>query len=234
MKIRIKFAKESVMKYVGHLDMMRYFQKAMRRAEIPMKYSEGYNPHQIMSFAAPLGVGITSVGEYLDIETTEELEEAKALQALNATMVPGIRVLAYHKLPENAKNAMASVAAASYEISYKNGYECDLTLSQLKEMKQHFYDEASSIMIVKKTKKSERELDLKPLIYTFDIVEDEQHSIVYQLQVSTGSTDNIKPELVLNHFHQYAGMKDCEGKLAIHRLDLFTGEPGAFLSLGEV
>ena len=68
MKIRIKFRKYGVMKFIGHLDMMRYFQKAMRRAEIDIAYSEGFSPHQIMSFAAPLGVGITSDGEYLDIE----------------------------------------------------------------------------------------------------------------------------------------------------------------------
>ena len=58
MKIRIKFRKYGVMKFIGHLDMMRYFQKAMRRAEIDIAYSEGFSPHQIMSFAAPLGVGV--------------------------------------------------------------------------------------------------------------------------------------------------------------------------------
>lgn len=68
MRIRIKFKKYGAMKFIGHLDMMRYFQKAMRRAEIDICYSEGFSPHQIMSFAAPLGVGITSDGEYLDIE----------------------------------------------------------------------------------------------------------------------------------------------------------------------
>ena len=67
MKIRIKFRKWGVMKFIGHLDMMRYFQKAVRRAKIDIRYSEGYSPHQIMSFAAPLGVGITSDGEYFDI-----------------------------------------------------------------------------------------------------------------------------------------------------------------------
>ena len=61
-KIRIKFRKYGVMRFIGHLDIMRYFQKAMRRAEIDICYSEGFSPHQIMSFAAPLGVGITSDG----------------------------------------------------------------------------------------------------------------------------------------------------------------------------
>lgn len=68
MKIRIKFSKYGTMKYIGHLDMMRFFQKAIRRAGIDVRYSEGFSPHQIMSFAAPLGVGMESRGEYMDIE----------------------------------------------------------------------------------------------------------------------------------------------------------------------
>ena len=62
MNIRIKFKKYGVMKFIGHLDIMRYFQKSMRRAHIDIAYSEGFSPHQIMSFAAPLGVGLESEG----------------------------------------------------------------------------------------------------------------------------------------------------------------------------
>ena len=58
MKIRIKFRKTGNMKFIGHLDVMRYFQKAIRRADVEICYSGGFSPHQIMSFAAPLGVGI--------------------------------------------------------------------------------------------------------------------------------------------------------------------------------
>ena len=80
MKIRVKFKKCGCMKFIGHLDMMRYFQKAVRRADIDIRYSEGYSAHQIMSFAAPLGVGITSDGEYFDIDvnTTESTEKSIA------------------------------------------------------------------------------------------------------------------------------------------------------------
>ena len=68
MKVRIKFAKYGVMKYIGHLDIMRYFQKCMRKGNIDIAYSTGFSPHQIMSFASPLGVGVESNGEYFDIE----------------------------------------------------------------------------------------------------------------------------------------------------------------------
>ena len=67
LKIRIKFAKTGIMKYIGHLDLMRFFQKVFRRGEIDIKFSSGFSPHPIMSFASPLGVGLTSEGEYLDM-----------------------------------------------------------------------------------------------------------------------------------------------------------------------
>ena len=86
MKIRIKFRKYSTMKFIGHLDVMRYFQKAIRRAEVNIRYSEGFSPHQIMSFAAPLGVGITSKGEYVDIEVLDTENSKKMVDRLNAVM----------------------------------------------------------------------------------------------------------------------------------------------------
>ena len=62
------------MKFIGHLDIMRFFQKVMRRADIPIAFSGGYSPHMIMSFANPLGVGVTSDGEYFDIELAEDID----------------------------------------------------------------------------------------------------------------------------------------------------------------
>ena len=121
MKIRIKFAKYGTMKYIGHLDMMRFFQKAIRRAGIDVKYSEGFSPHQIMSFAAPLGVGIESTGEYMDIEVLSMTSAEAMKQALNQVMVEGVEILSVSVLPDNAQNAMASVSAASYRLKMKEG-----------------------------------------------------------------------------------------------------------------
>lgn len=68
MKTRMRFVKCGSMKFIGHLDCMRFFQKAIRRAKLDVAYSKGYSPHQLMSFASPLGVGATSDGEYIDVE----------------------------------------------------------------------------------------------------------------------------------------------------------------------
>ena len=92
MKVRIKFAKTGHMKFVGHLDTMRYFQKAIRRAELPVAFSGGYSPHMIMSFAAPLGVGTTSLGEYFDMELTETVPTKEIEDRLNAVMAEGVSI----------------------------------------------------------------------------------------------------------------------------------------------
>ena len=89
MKIRIKFRKYGVMKFIGHLDIMRFFQKAMRRADIPIAFTGGFSPHMIMSFANPLGVGVTSDGEYFDIELSEEINMSDAVIRMNAVSVEG-------------------------------------------------------------------------------------------------------------------------------------------------
>ena len=68
MKVRIQFSKHGAMKFLGHLDIMRYFQKAIRRAGIDIAYTGGFSPHPVMSFASPLGVGLESDGEYMEIE----------------------------------------------------------------------------------------------------------------------------------------------------------------------
>ena len=123
MKIRIKFRKTGNMKFIGHLDVMRYFQKAIRRADVEICYSGGFSPHQIMSFAAPLGVGITSNGEYVDIEVHSTDSTARMMARLNAVMAEGFEIAEYRLLPDTAANAMSSVAAADYTLTFRPGYE---------------------------------------------------------------------------------------------------------------
>ena len=103
MNIRMKFKKSGCMKFIGHLDVMRYFQKAIRRAEIDIAYSEGFSPHMIMSFAAPLGVGLTSEGEYVDLQVNSCKNSKAAVDALNKVMVEGMEVVSFKLLPENVK-----------------------------------------------------------------------------------------------------------------------------------
>lgn len=247
MNIRIKFQKYGVMKFIGHLDMMRYFQKAIRRADIDIAYSEGYSPHQIMSFAAPLGVGVTSDGEYLDIEVKSSKSSKESIQALNETMAEGISILEYRKLPDTAKTSMSLVAAADYLIYQKPGYAplAD-TKAQLQDKVEAFYEGQPQIMITKQTKKREIEMDLKPLIYEMKPLNLDCGKILESLGVKnpqilagcrerktsgtpalflklcTGSSDNVKPELVLEAFCHFHGISYEALGFQIHRLEVYA------------
>lgn len=240
MKIRIKFRKYGVMKFIGHLDIMRYFQKAMRRAEIDICYSEGFSPHQIMSFAAPLGVGITSDGEYLDIEVNSTLSTEKALHVLNETMVEGVEIVDYVQLPDNAKTAMSIVAAADYDLYFKPGYDAPRSVAEFTEGIDNFFTKPSEVLITKKTKKSEKVMDLKQLVYAFKaeskVREDGAVVPSFYLMVSTGSSDNLKPELVVESLFEAMGLTYDANAIQIHRRDVYAAdaEGKGYVSLGEL
>lgn len=214
MKVRIKFSKQGPVKFVGHLDIMRYFQKAMRRADIDIKYSEGFSPHQIMSFAAPLGVGLTSNGEYMDIEVNSMESCQSMMSQLNEVMADGIEIKECHILYDDAKNAMSLVAAADYTLTFREGKQPEDLEGFLSGMNE--FIKQDTILITKKTKKGEREIDLKSFIYDFSIDND---SIF--MKISTGSADNIKPELVMEAYYQWLGKTFPEFVFHIQREEVY-------------
>lgn len=242
MKVRIKFAKYGAMKFIGHLDMMRFFQKAVRRADIDVKYSEGFSPHQIMSFAAPLGVGIESCGEYLDLEVLSMSSVEEMKEALNQVMVEGVKVLSVNILPEQAKNAMASVAAASYQIHLKEG---NFPISDLAESVASFYAQ-SRIPYTKETKKSILEIDLKQGIYDMDVdeiqvmtdimsavavmfvtdpMENRMSVPCIRMMVDASSAGNIKPTVVFEKFCAFAGCEIPPSAIQVTRLETYADVP---------
>ncbi|MCM1122824.1 MAG: TIGR03936 family radical SAM-associated protein [Eubacterium sp.] len=231
MKIRVKFAKYGAMKFIGHLDMMRFFQKAIRRAGIDIKYSEGFSPHQIMSFAAPLGVGIESTGEYMDIEVLSMTSTQDMKNALNQVMVEGVEVLSVSVLPDHAKNAMASVAAASYRLCMKEGsFPIDCLEDQIKA----FYEQ-DTIPYTKQTKKSVLELDLKQGIYELGVDLDGAVTML----VNASSSGNIKPTMVFEKFCQFTGVEIPQTAYQVTRLETYTdlakeGEEHHFIPLADV
>ena len=212
MKIRIKFEKDGVMRYIGHLDIMRYFQKAIRRAEIDIKYSTGFSPHQIMSFAAPLGVGHISYGEYLDIEVNSHNGKQNMMECLNAAMVPGVRITNVVELPENVGNAMASVAAARYNVELKNPDEMRTDFIGLTDS----FLGQDEILVTKQTKKQELTINIKPYIFEWLPYENG-----VEMFVDASSSNNVKPALAMESFCKFAGVEFDPIKYQITRIDTY-------------
>lgn len=229
MKIRIKFRKQGVMKFIGHLDIMRYFQKVMRRADVDICYSGGFSPHQIMSFAAPLGVGLLSNGEYLDIEVNSSDSSAEMIRRMNAVMSEGMEVISFRRLDDSAKSAMSLVAAADYVMAFRPGKEPEDREAFFAALER--FCAQPQIPVTKKTKSGEKKIDLKPFIYRMERVwavpeENGMESFPDKInvpvirsgavnepadavfvQVSAGSIDNVKPELVMKALYDFIGVE---------------------------
>ncbi len=222
------------MQYVGHLDMMRFFQKAFRRSRLPIKYTEGFNPHPVMSFAQPLGLGVTSSGEYMDIETTESVASAEAVRRLNAEMVDGVRVCSWKELPEKTPNAMASVAAADYAVTWADPASAP-SAERLRAAIQKTITDADAVCVTKETKKGTRDLDLKPLIYAIEAEEGDDGPVI-RMRVSASSADAVKPQLVMQVLDRALGIDpaDPAARLHVHRADLYACTEDGLKSLDFV
>lgn len=210
LNIRINFSKTGNMKYLGHLDLMRYFQKALRRAHFPLEFSKGFHPHPIMSFAQPLSVGVTSDGEFFDVTLSEDIDVAEGLLSLNSVMQSGIRINSIDALPEKAKNVMSSVREAEYIVSF----DAPVAMPDLVEACNNLLKQ-DQILLTKKTKKSEIVKDIKDFIYELSARDDS--SLFMRLDCS--SENNVKPGPLAEMVLRLTGTHD-EIKLHIHRIRL--------------
>ncbi len=217
MMLRIKFRKYGPIRFIGHLDVMRYFQKLNRRAGLDVAYSGGFSPHQIMSFAAPLGVGLESNGEYMDLQVHSLVSCADVRERMNAVGVEGMEVVDVKILPEDAGNAMASVAAAAYTVRFREGRTPRFLEHLPMEQALRTFLERESIPVAKETKKGVRQVDLRPGIYELSWDGAALHML---LDASSGG--NIKPALVLQALLDSCGERLMENALRITREDAFT------------
>ncbi|MBR3166310.1 MAG: TIGR03936 family radical SAM-associated protein, partial [Lachnospiraceae bacterium] len=155
MKIRIRFSKTGILRFIGHLDLMRTFQKAAARADLPLRFSEGFHPHPLMSFASPLSVGETSRGEYMDTELTAPMSGAEILARLNNALPEEIRCLSIRQLPDEEKkknnNAMAIFGRADYAVRIRAPYDGLLSASDPSAVITSYLAQPSR-NIIKKTK----------------------------------------------------------------------------------
>lgn len=183
--LRATFKKGETLRFTGHLDILRTFVRGLRRADIPVKYSEGFNPHAVLTFALPLGVGTTSDCEIVDIAVTEELPVEDFISKVNTNMPKdGIKVLS----AEYTEEKMPEIVKAEYVITYENATPIDTEL-----LEKCF---SSPIMVEKKSKRQMNEIDLSEHIFSHSIEQTGEKTFTLNIIVSAGNKFNIKPQLI--------------------------------------
>ncbi|OVE70044.1 radical SAM protein [Clostridium diolis] len=200
MRYLTKFTKEENIKFISHLDVLKTIQKNIRRAGLPIEYSQGFNPHMNTSIAQPLSVGVYSSGEYMDMVLTTEMDENKIVDNLNETAPSGIKYISALAIPykegeKKVPQAMALIDAARYTIKIKYS-----DVSNLEEEVGKLL-EINEWNTVKKSKKGEREVNIRPLVKEFSFwIKDE--FLILNAVISTGSREHLSADLLVSYIQE--------------------------------
>ena len=210
MILRGKFEKRAAMKYIGHLDLMRTMQRAIRRADLPIAYSQGYNPQQKMNFAMALALGLESEAEYFEVELAEEMAAADFVERLNAALPEGIRILQADRIENAPKSLMSIVAWAMYAVRYP-----DEGKPEDAEARTKAFLEQKEIWTTRRRKKKKqivsKQVEIRQWI---DYLLWEGDTM--KMMLKTGSNGNLKPEEVLPILFPERTMPDIR-RLEIYR-----------------
>lgn len=227
--IRIWFTRGDEVKYISHLDLMKTFERALRRSNIPVAYTQGFNPHHKIVFGLPLSVGVTSEAEYADIELERPINPSEFVGSLNEQLPKGLRVLKAKK-KKTKDNIMATVVLASYKILAFAGSEIDMD-EITKQVTKFMSNEV--LMVKRQSKRGIREVDIRPLIHKLDVIpadslalENYEKECLYCFTalLSAGSRANLKPELLIKAFGDMTGISIKVKR--IHRTGLFVDKGG--------
>ncbi len=226
--IRLKFTKESEVKYISHLDLMRTFQRAIRRSELPISYSSGFNPHQEISFGAPLSLGVTSDAEYVDIKFDGLITVDEILTRLADKLPVGIKPVDGVVLKPKAKSAMGIVTHAKYTICMliKN-ITPELVESKLGELA-----DMDHILVMKEQPKKDfalKEIDIKPMIMNIKVVSNEADRYCIKCLLLSGSRANLKPELLVTALREHCKLDISS--VRINREEVYAEANGQLLDL---
>ncbi len=227
-KYRLKFEKIGVMKFIGHLDFLKLFQRCVKRSKLPVSYSQGFNPHQQMSFACPISIGMESVGDYVDVEFEKEIQGDFIINALNEVLPFGTKILNARLLSETEKSGMACVDAAIYEIKLDEGF-C-FNKVEVDNIIVDFLNQAE-INAVKKTKKGLKEENIKNDILTMESIVEDNGAVVLKIVIATGSVKNLKPDVVVEALYNFKNIHFNKYKIAYRRMDLLKMHDDIFSTI---
>ena len=199
----MRYEKTENAKYVSHLDFVRMFGRAMRRAHLPIAYSEGFNPHPLLGFALPLSVGYTSQCEILEITLTQEIPCDEIMQRLNTVLPGGVQINEVFE----GKSRMKKLDIARYAVYPE---KTPAGIAEFLAMDE--------ILIEKKTKSGVKECDIRGDIKDIKVTLGK-----IEMVLSAGSRANLKPEVVINAMNKYISGYSS-GDCRYHRVEIYDAD----------
>lgn len=208
----LKYSRDERVKYISHLDFIRTFHRTVRRAGLLMSFSQGFNPHPVMTIAMPLSVGVTSDSEYIKIGFQEDYAENEIMEKLNDAFPAGFKILAVRKT-EGKELDFAKLDRAVYDVELEwSGNEfCAEKFLENKEL-----------IVMKKSKSGEKEADIRPYIHSFEVTSQNDDKMTITMCLAAGNSYNLKPDTVISAMEKYTDGFKVEF-FATHRAKILAG-----------
>ncbi len=206
MRLRITFAKQNALRYTGHLDLHRIWERAARRAELPLAYSQGFHPQPKISLAAALPLGFSSICEVLDMRLTEELPLDGLRERIQAAIPTALQILDVQSVDEKLPALQTQVNEAVYEVVFTEPIEGSRLTQQVAEMM-----DTPSLPRERRGKA----YDLRPLIEQVSVITDPKGNVRLKMRLAAREGATGRPEEVLDHLGIAADTVHVERKRLI-------------------
>lgn len=217
-KIRVQFKRGEQLRFLSHLDQQRLFGRALRRAKLPIAFSQGFNPHPIISFANAMSVGMTSDCEYVDIGLdVEELDDSslgKMKKSLSLAMPDGIRISKIEHLPKDAKSLTRLITSADYDVICQG-----LHVNNFDDFSRYLEDFNKKKEIIYSKKNKKGKLQDKNIRENFDTITTEKNGkdVVFHVKILPVSGSLIRPETLVKIFLNSINYYDKSLQIVTHR-----------------
>ncbi len=207
-KYILKYTRDERVKYISHLDFIRMFHRAVRRSGVNFLFSEGFNPHPVMTVAMPLSVGVTSGGEYMKVGFTDEFSEEEIRGRINQALPPGFEIKDVYKLKAKEID-LTKISVADYTVLVE--LKCGSSFCNVEDILKE-----KSLVVMKKSKSGEKPSDIRPHIHSLEEVARDKNTVTYKMRLSCSNSYNLKPETVIAAMESFA--QDFESEfICIHR-----------------
>lgn len=210
MRALIRFGKQPRLRFISHLDMQRFFQRALNRTGLPIAYTQGFNPHPVLSFGSALALGWTSEYEIIDIKLAVPMGRKRTEEAMRQALPEDLPVIEVKLVDDRHPAPMAQVKMADYRVTLE-GENTGAILDQIPA-----FMAKECVMELKKTKSGEKEINIRPLVISAEAFENG-----FNVRLMLTEKESLKPELLIKALAKMAGTDLPEAR--VHRL-LLLGE----------
>lgn len=221
MRMMAVFEKDIRIRHIGHLDIQRAVQRGLRRSGLPVAYSNGFNPHILVTFASALATGAYGKREIMDVTLAEPVSENEFLHRMNAAMPPELKLIQARGIGDKHDAMMAMLKAASYEIKVYDKAIAERLIGAIPGLL-----EMKSVQAIRKTKTGLKECDIRPMIYSISGSEDR---IFATLALTERET--CKPDMLIKALAAACGSDEPVRTLVCRNALLGEDEKGMLVPL---